>query len=482
MDHNSYLLELPQELIDIIYSNLDPATQITFHFTCKSFNKLAYSKVCQKKKIMSYVYMHNSIELVKWFVDYGCKLQKGIYQYKPDNVGRYCSIDTIKQLVSIGYKINKGIIREAARFGRMDIIQYFVYGRILSNNEYIDDPYWTTYGLKYEYNKRACLQAALGGNIDIIMLFTEGLKHIPDMELICLKAVKGEYKHIIKYMIHKGYEPTSRLMEEAAAINSLDMMKWIYGKMSNKNIQSKYVYQHIFTNNNVEMFNWIKDKLTPKQSECSYISSIEMLKAYHRHGFTLYSSIIDDGRTNIDMVKYAKKHGCKYNSNKLFKTSLYISRLDIVDWLLDNGYKYRESDITKYVNREKIKLDTIKYIVDKNLCCKDTILNVVMGNTMSIKIIEYALNNGAKWRPDIYYTFIREYKYNGIRWALSKGYPSYGDLYKFIIKVSDERLNMVKLLYEYGIPINIDLCYYAVLNNDLGNIVYNITRYGSKAS
>lgn len=499
MDYTISILDIPEEILLTIFDHIDDnVSNVTFFFTCKTFNNLLIKhnktdEFISKSDIFSIAMQYNSIKLLKWFIHNNCPITN-----EDDFYLGCCDLNTIQWLVKKGYEINRSSLNAIASTGKIDILSW-LYDKEPKISKYV--------------HIDMCVSAAREGHIHIIEWLNEKKDFMDSKTIndIAIASIRNGHKHIVRACIDNGMKYTQKILIEAAKSNNFKMLKWLYRtsiryckslsedkrreKIRNDNVVPKYtgisfipnkgfinvsktlpsnLCDYAVSNDNIPMLKWLlKHGCTYTKSTYKHIKSIEMLKFYHTNGGRItndfVSHISTKYDTTLDMIIYIIEQGFEYNIDDIFANLLDLYKINIVRWLLDNNYRCNSKVFYNHLKHgEYIDIDMLKYIIDNGIVEKETIIPLV-ARTYSIRnldLLKYLLDNGLQWDRNIYTILIEHEALDCIKWLLDNKYPYYGDLC-LIAMEHHNNLDMVKFLYENSVPIDIDLCLYAVIENNL---------------
>ena len=245
-----------------------------------------------------------------------------------------------------------------------------------------------------------------GGNLDVLKLATSA-KYAPGfrfkVEDIWTAAELGQ-THIFEWFmdqptLHHSYHWPVLVLEVAAKHGHFDILK-VFKARADKypddevwHLKWDDVRQAAFRKGNVEMFEWVIAHGTCRMDTKTFLGK-------HFQGVMLVV------RGRLEMLQWfmAKlevenlPHIINYDKNrgKLIKTAAGIGHLEMLKWMVENGFKFTADAITEAAAGGH--LECVVYLRERG-CNMTPNVSKAAVNFAQIHVLRWAIENGCKWVP-----------------------------------------------------------------------------------
>ena len=263
----------------------------------------------------------------------------------------------------------------------------------------------------------AFVQAIIkGGNLDVLKraiknpnrLVGHGAQYAPGFEFIrheeIWTAAQFGQTHIFEWFmdqptLHHSYHWPVLVLELAAKHGHFDILK-VFKARADKypddevwHLKWDDVRQAAFRKGNVEMFEWVIAHGTYRVDTKTFLGK-------HFHGVMLVV------RGRLEMLQWFMArlevenlpHIINYDKNrgKLIKTAAGIGHLEMLKWMVENGFKFTADAITEAAAGGH--LECVVYLRERG-CNMTPNVSKAAVNFAQIHVLRWAIENGCKWVP-----------------------------------------------------------------------------------
>ena len=245
-----------------------------------------------------------------------------------------------------------------------------------------------------------------GGNLDVLKLATSA-KYAPGfrfkVEDIWTAAELGQ-THIFEWFmdqpaLHHSYHWPVLVLELAAKGGHFDILK-VFKAHADKypddevwHLKWDEVRQAAFLEGNVEMFEWVLAHGTCRVDIKTFLGK-------HTRGVMLVVrgslKMLQWFMARLEVENYHHIINYDKNRGKLIKTAAGIGHLEMLKWLVENGFKFAADAITEAAKNGN--LECVVYLRELGCNMTPNVSRAALDHT-NMHVLRWVIENGCQWDP-----------------------------------------------------------------------------------